>query len=93
MTGEQIAPALEAEAQKLILRVHVGHRSGTLSCDCGSHEVWLDGNAATADDVQRVARLIEHTRYDHAGPRAVLVTLPPVVLVDYADESRQAVAW
>lgn len=91
MTGEQITAPVETEATKLISRVVLGYGSGTLSCDCGGHEVWIDGSTATAHDVQMVGRLIEHARYDHVTPRAVLVHRAPEVLVDYSTEARQGV--
>lgn len=91
---EQTASPLMVEAQKVITRTIVRHGRGTVSCDCGGFEVYLDSaNASTADDpIEQVARLVEHARYDHVTPRAIIVTLEPIVVVDYAAEARQGAA-
>jgi len=91
MSAEQTATPLQIEAQKVITRTIVRHRRGTVSCDCGGFEVYVDSDSTTPERAEQVARLIEHARFEHATPRAIIVTLEPVVLIDYAHETRQEV--
>lgn len=79
-TTTQATPS-EAEAAKLIQDTYANHGRGTLSCDCGAWEAYIDGDAVgSSADTARIKDLIEHARFDHVGPRAVLFTAPIIVL-------------
>jgi len=73
------------QGRDLIVRAWALHGRATLACDCGAEEVYINNDGVDFDgDAELAGRLIDHARYAHSGPRAILATLPPVTVVDFA---------
>lgn len=72
---------LEVEAADLIRRTIRDRGRGTLSCDCGAWETYIDADAVdTFADMRKVHDMIEHARHDHAASRSIIFVAPVVVL-------------
>jgi hypothetical protein len=72
-----------AEAAALIESAYKASGRQTLSCDCGAEEVYIDADAVGfVPDAERVARMIEHARYSHVGPRSIIAVLPAHLVLE-----------
>jgi hypothetical protein len=77
----------EATPASIVEAVTANGQPGTISCDCGADEVYLEGDV-TVDEVEAsVAALIDHARYAHLGPRSIIVTRRAEVVVDLGARS------
>jgi hypothetical protein len=88
MGWREVDAALE-QASSLIQATYTAHGRGTLSCDCGAWEAVVDADCSSAD-VLKVRDLIEHARFDHVSPRAVIYVRPIVVLDTARQEPTEA---
>lgn len=66
------------QATELVRDVLATHGRGTLECECGAQDTYIDQDAST-DDYLRVASLMSHAQYDHVTPRNVLFVAPIIV--------------
>lgn len=82
-----MSQAIEATPASIVEAVTADGKPGTISCDCGAEEVYLEGDVTVAEVEARVASLIEHARYDHMSPRAIIVTRRAEVVVDLGAQS------
>lgn len=78
---------VEVTPASIVYAVTAGNKPGTISCDCGADEVYLEGDVTVAEVEARVAALIEHARYDHMSARAIIVTRRAEVVVDLGARS------
>lgn len=77
------ATAQTVSPSEIIERVYAAHGACTIMCDCGDLEIVIDGDSinSEADTVERrVEALIDHARYDHISPRAIIATVHTTII-------------
>lgn len=65
--------------KSLVETVLAAHGRCSISCDCGSQEMWIDADISQAD-FEKAQRLIEHAAFDHVGRRSIIMQKPVDVL-------------